>query len=370
MQAIGDARVEIEDLLSGATEESVGAMASHSVLLGQRTVSWAVAGALAVALVLVLWTPRRVVPPLMPLRLSVELGAGVSMANSSGAAAILSPDGAVVVFVGQPDTSGSPQLYVQRLDQLQATPLSGTEDATSPFFSPDGQWIGFFAGGKLKKVSITGGATVTLGDAPANRGGAWGEDGTIVFTPGPPLDVGLRRVSSAGGKSEALTSLAEGEVTQRWPQALPGGKGVLYTSSRDLDTYDDATLVVQRLPTGPRKAVLRGGSQGRYLPSGHLVYMHDGTLFAVPFDLDRLEVTGQPVPALENVKIERDHGKRAVCGVGQRHLGVSAGAKHWRRDSGPLDGSGGQDDTAASHAGQLVRSPLLAGWPPSRDGYR
>jgi serine/threonine-protein kinase len=294
------ARFDVEDAMTAAGENGNGAADSHAAW--RRALPWAVAGALAVALLLVLWTPRQMVPPLMPLRLNVELGAGVSVTNSMfGAAAILSPDGAVVAFVGQPGTGGNPQLFVQRLNQLQATPLSGTEDANSPFFSPDGQWLGFFAGGKLKKVSITGGATVTLADAPANRGGAWGEDGTIVFTPGPPVDAGLRRVSFAGGESEALTSLAEGEVTQRWPQVLPGGMGVLYTSSRDLDTYDGATLVVQRLPTGPRKAVLRGGSQGRYLPSGHLVYIRNGTLFAVPFDLDRLELTGQPVPALENV---------------------------------------------------------------------
>ncbi len=316
LQAIGDARVEIEDLLSGAPEDSAGAVPSHALPSGRRTVPWAVAGALAVALILVLWTPRQLSPPLMPLQLSVELGASVSIANS-GAAAILSPDGTVVAFVGQPGPGGSPQLQVQRLNQLQATPLSGTEGADSPFFSPDGQWIGFFAAGKLKKVSIMGGATVTLGDAPRNRGGAWGEDGTIVFTPGPPLDLGLRRVSSAGGKAEALWPLVDGEVTQRWPQALPGGKGVLYTSSRDLDAYDDATLVVQRLPTGPRTAVLRGGSHGRYLPSGHLVYMHKGTLFAVPFDLDRLEVTGQPVPALDNVM--------SNATMGSAQFAVSAG---------------------------------------------
>jgi serine/threonine-protein kinase len=287
---------------AGDASRSISPLPNAHATGRPRAVPWAIAGALAVALVLVLGTPRRTVPPLMPLHLSVELGTDVSMANSTfGAAAILSPDGAVIAFVGQPSASGSAQLYVQRLNQLHATPLSGTEDANSPFFSPDGEWIGFFAAGKLKKVSITGGATVTLADAPANRGGAWAEDGTIVFTPGPPLDLGVRRVSAAGGKSAALMSLAEGEVTQRWPQALPGGIGVLYTSSRDLDTYDDATLVVQRLPTGARKAVLRGGSQGRYLPSGPLVYMHKGTLFAVPFDLDRLEVTGQPAPAVEHV---------------------------------------------------------------------
>ena len=223
---------------------------------------------------------------------------------------------------------GNPQLYVRRLNQLQATPLAGTDDADESVL---------FAGRPVDRVFRRRQAEEDLRHGrrrrhivrrAERRGGAWSEDGTIVFTPGPPLGVGLMRVSSAGGTPEPLTSLAEGEVTQRWPQVLPGGKAVLFTSSRDHRHYDDATLVVQPLPTGPRKVVLRGGSHGRYLPSGHLVYIHDGTLFAVPFDLDRLEVTGQPVPALEGVMSNATIGKRAVCRVGQRHVGVSAGAEH------------------------------------------
>ena len=252
------------------------------------------------ASVLALWAPWRKASPPAPLRLSAELGADVSLTFGFGDAMSLSPDGAVVAFVAQKSAGGSPQLYVRRLNQLQATPLSGTDDADSPFFSPDGQWIAFFAGGKLKKIAVTGGAAVTLCDAPSVRGGAWGEDGTIVFSPNQRRER-LMRVSSAGGTPEPLTSLAEGEVTQLWPQMLPGGKAVLFTSSGTVGAYNDANLVVQALPTGARTVVQRGGYHGRYLPSGHLVYLHDGTLFAAPFDLDRLEVTGQPVPALEGV---------------------------------------------------------------------
>ena len=133
------------------------------------------------------------------------------------------------------------------------------------------------------------------------RGGTWGEDGTIVFSPDKTPGTRLLRVSSDGGKPEPLTSLAEGEAMQQWPQFLPGGKAVLYTSGTVNGAFNDASLVVQSLPSGTRKVVQRGGYYGRYLPSGHLVYIHDGTLFAAPFDLDRLEVTGQPVPALEGV---------------------------------------------------------------------
>src|SRR4029077_14890718 len=173
------------------------------------------------------------------------------------------------------------------------TPLSGTDGAANPFFSPDGQWIAFFAGAKLKKVSVAGGAPLTLCDAAAGRGGSWGEDGTIVFEPAASPSTMLLRVSAAGGKPEPFTTLADVESTQRYPQVLPGGKAVLYMSRNSTGgQYDDANLVVQQLPTGARRIVQRGAYYGRYVPSGHLVYIHEGTLFAVPFDLDRLEVTG------------------------------------------------------------------------------
>jgi serine/threonine-protein kinase len=153
----------------------------------------------------------------------------------------------------------------------------------------------------LKKVAVSGGAAATLADAPELRGGTWGEDGTIVFSPTRTPGTRLQRVSSEGGDAEAVTSLAEGELSQQWPQILPGGKGVLYTSSTVVAAYNDATLVVQPLPRGPRTVVQRGGFHGRYLASGHLVYIHDGTLFAARFDLARLKIIGQPVPVLEGV---------------------------------------------------------------------
>ena len=309
LQAIGDARVQIEDLLNSAPPETVAAAISAPARLRQRAYPWMVVGALSFGLVLMLWAPWRREPSSPPLRLSVELGPDVSIASSPvGTATILSPDGGVLAFVAQKGGGGSPQLYVRRLDQLLATPLSGTDDVDSPFFSPDGRWIAFFAGGQLKKISVTGGLPVTLCDAPSGRGGAWAEDDTIVFSPSSGREVRLLRVSSAGGKAEPLTSLAEGEITHRWPQVLPGGVAVLYTASNSPGDFGEANLVVQPLPSGTRKVVQRGGYHGRYLPSGHLVYIHDGKFFAAPFDLDRLEVMGQPVPALADVASNADTG--------------------------------------------------------------
>ena len=154
---------------------------------------------------------------------------------------------------------------------------------------------------KLKKISVTGGATVTLADVPTGRGAWWADDDTIVFVPARE-GVGLMRISSSGGTPTPIASLADGEVTQRWPQVLPGSKAVLFTGhSSPAGGFDNANLVVQTLPAGPRKTVQRGGLFGRYLTSGHLLYIHEGTLFVAPFDPDRLELSGQGVPVIERV---------------------------------------------------------------------
>lgn len=241
-----------------------------------------------------------------PARLSIELGADASFAaNTLGPAAILSPDGAVLVFVAQKAAGEKPQLYVRRLDQSRDMALPGTEGADSPFFSPDGKWIAFFADGKLIRTPVGGGAPVTICSACSAkgnaRGGSWAEDGTIFFTPAPRA--ALSQVPSAGGSPSPLTRLdaATAELTQRWPQALLGGKAVMFTANSQTGDFEDANIVVQSLPDGARKIVQRDGYFGRYLESGHLAYMHGGTLFVAPFDLTRLEVTGKPVPALEGV---------------------------------------------------------------------
>jgi serine/threonine-protein kinase len=250
--------------------------------------------------VLLIWRPWQRPAPSAPLRLSTELGADASLvALGASSALALSPDGNTLAFGAE--KSGTRQLYIRRLGQLQATPLPGTDDATDAFFSPDGQWIAFFANNKLKKISVAGGGALTLCDANAVRGGTWGDDDNIVFTPNTFQDGSLQRVSSGGGKVESVTKPAQGDA-HRWPQMLPGAKAILYTaSSKANNNLDEANIVVQPLPSGTPKIVQRGGYYARYLASGHLVYIHDGTLFAASFDLDRLEMTGQPVPAVEGV---------------------------------------------------------------------
>ncbi|HKD10757.1 MAG TPA: protein kinase, partial [Thermoanaerobaculia bacterium] len=300
LRDIGDARLELQESPAEEAAAVPSTAMEAAAPVWKRAVPWVLGGAiLGAAAILTLWAPWRRPPRPSPLRVSAELGADVSLVTNIGSGAVLSPDGSLLAFVGE--KGGMSQLYVRRLDQLQATPLSGTLNAFAPFFSPDGQWLAFFADGRLKKVSIAGGAVVTLCEAPNGRGGTWAEDDMIYFLPQSGSGQSLQRVSAAGGKPEPAANLVQGEVTQRWPQVLPGGKALLYTGHESINNFDEANIVVAPLPKGAPKILVRGGYHARYVSSGHLVYMHEATLFAVPFDLGRLSITGPAVPALEGV---------------------------------------------------------------------
>ena len=211
-----------------------------------------------------------------------------------------SPDGRSIVFSAV--QVGRQQLYVRPLDQLSATAMAGTEGASGPFFSPDGRWVGFWSDGALKKVSIGGGPATAICETTAVVGASWGADDTIVFA--RSQSQGLWRVSAAGGTPEnvARPDPKAGELKYLLPQILPGGQTVLFTVSHTpLPTWEDTEVVAQSLTTGTRTVLIRGGADGRYLRSGHLVYVRRGTLMAVPFNLERLEVTGGAVALIADV---------------------------------------------------------------------
>jgi serine/threonine-protein kinase len=306
-QAASDVMLELKWIAEGGHQTDV----SEPVARRRRRarLAWGiVAGLIAGAAVtgITVWSLTR--PADEPsTRFQVELSPRKMLSPSTSAAAlltgtvaVLSPDGTLLVYVAEPGPDQSSMLYVRRLDRLEATPLSGTEGARQPFFSPDGQWVAFFSGGKLKKVSISGGAPSTLCDAPRPGGGSWGSDDTIVLAPYSMAGTaGLSRVPAAGGTPKELTALGGGEFTHGSPYFLPGGKAVLFNAVAE--RFDDPSIEVISLATGERKAVHEGGWQPRYLPTGHLVYVREETLFAVPFDLDRLETTGPPTPIIEGV---------------------------------------------------------------------
>ena len=324
LRDIGEARVKLARIEAGGPESAASAPAGAAevrVPVWRRALPWATLAALSsTALVasLLMWAPWRRPPGPAPRTLLASIGANASLWTNRGASAILSPDGTTLAFAAR--RSGRGVLFVRKLDQLQAIALAGTEDAAFPFFSPDGQWIAFFAGGKLKKVSATGGAPLNVCDAPSGRGGTWTDDDTIIFTPAIAANTRLMRVPASGGAPAAFASFGEGGVVQRWPHALPGGKGVLYTEHSTTTAFDGANLVIAPLSGGAPKVVVRGGYYGRYVPSGHLIYMQQGTLFAAAFDLDRLETIGQAVPALEGVAADPGAGGAQVAFSGDGTL--------------------------------------------------
>ena len=310
LRDIGEARRQIDEVLAGVVDLPASIAGAVPASRGRPVLPWTIAGVLSIAVVsmLFVWSPWRDAP-LPPARaLLADLGTEVSLPTTMGASAILSPDGKMLAFVGR--ITGRTQLFARKLDQLQATALTATEGASNPFFSPDGQWIAFFAAGKLKRVSIAGGAPVELCNAPDNRGGTWSDDDTIIFA---PTRTTLERVSSAGGTPTPFGTVGEGASSRYWPQALPGGKGVLYTERFQSASFDGANLVVADLAGGAPEVVVRGGYYARYLPSGHLIYMQQGTLFAIAFDLTRLETVGRAVPALDGVTANATSGGAQVA---------------------------------------------------------
>jgi serine/threonine-protein kinase len=185
----------------------------------------------------------------------------------------------------------------------------GTQGAYAPFFSPDGGWVGFFAGGKLKKIQLDGSTPVILCDAPAGRGASWGEDGRIIAA----LDnrSGLSLVAADGGIVSRATELGPGEITHRMPQMLPGGKDVLFLVNSAPGSYVAASVGVASLGASPARARIvlpNVGMFPRYLPTGHVVYVANGTLYAVPFDVNRLEVRGTATAVMENISASVSFG--------------------------------------------------------------
>jgi len=298
-QIAHDIKLQLQSILESSTQPGASLPASHRKLPDWLPWSAAILAGL-IAIIFAAAYLLRVPKLLYSARLVADIGTDAKLYVSDGTAAILSPDGNQLAFVA----TGADQkrlIYVRPLDQLQATPLAGTENARDLFFSPDSQWLGFFANGKLKKILVRGGAAITLCEASDDRGGSWSEDGTIVFTSFAAAS--LYKVSSAGGTPSVLTSLdAEaGELTQRWPQVLRGGKEVLFTSNTAVANYDDADIFVYSMSTQRSKRVQRGGFHARYVPTGHILYAHAGTLFAVPFDLRSLEVTGPSAPIVPGI---------------------------------------------------------------------
>ena len=298
---IADVRVDIRKVLSDPSGVIVQPVAEVVHRAPQSKLPWvaaAVATVAAIALGMGWWLSSQ--PEDLPLvRLDVDLGQDVSLGPINGRSVIITPDGTRIAYVAS--ISGGPRrLYTRRLDQADPTELPRTDGANHPFFSPDGEWIGFAAEGTINKISVEGGAVVPLGDTESFVEGSWGEDGVIVFS--HPLTGGLMTIPEDGGDITTLIPLDQGELAFFQPQILPGGQGVLFSTATQLTGGGDQSNVeVFSFAGRVRKILVPGATSPAYLPSGHLVYNSGGTLFATAFDLDALVTLGSRVPVLNDL---------------------------------------------------------------------
>ncbi len=309
LRDIGDARIELDEALNepGEAEESTTPVRSHPMALVAMTF------VAVVATGLLLWSLTRSTPPRGAVkRVVIPLAPAAALArNDRHPAVAISPDGEHVAYVA----GESSQLYLRSMDEREGKLIDGAEDARAPFFSPDSQWVGYHSiRGKLMRVSVSGGAPVTIEETGTVRGSSWSSDGWIVS--GSDETMGLTRVSPGDGAPTTLTipNRDQGEKAHRYPEVLPGDVGVLFTvATGDIVSWDDASIAVLSLPAGEYQVVLEGGTYARYSATGHIVYARAGSLFAVPFDLDGLHVTGPPVRVLDGVTTSPFSGNADFC---------------------------------------------------------
>jgi eukaryotic-like serine/threonine-protein kinase len=316
LRDIGEARVQIDDAQRGPAVADDGPRPIFRGWLAATLMGVVLLGVAAAAFFV--WT--RVRPPAGSAESAARFFVGVSPADAFGPGptrtpdvfpypartdVALSPDGTLLVFSARKDERQ--QLYLRTRNRLESTPIAGTDNSNSPFFSPDGQWLGFWTGtvgtgtiGELKKIRLDGSPPVTLARVPPLRGATWGPNDIVFATTGG--DAVLKRVPASGGVPQTLTRRDPNDRRgHSLPQMLPDGRAVLYTIGSERANFADGEIAVTSLATGETHVVLDRGVDARYVPTGHLVYVRDGTLMAVAFDLNGLRVTGTPAAIVNGV---------------------------------------------------------------------
>ena len=288
---MADARLDLED----AESEPAGAMQPNAlppVPMWQRSMWPAIAiGAAAVA-ASVAWMSRpSVALPVSRFAVTLSPGDEFTAVEATRQAVAVSPDGSHIAYMA------NARIYVRARDQLRSAPI--TDAGAHPFFSPDGRSIAFWQRGQLKRVAVNGGAPVVVTDTPQIWGATWSADDTILYGMGAG---GIWRVPAAGGKAENIVKLDAGQRAHG-PQLLPGGRSLVFTLLQGSTSWDDAQIVVHSLDTGARQVVVQGGTDGRYLPTGHLVYVRQGSLLAQPFDIDTLQTRGAAMSLVGEVAL-------------------------------------------------------------------
>ncbi len=306
-----DLRIALDDCMNeaGTREEQEGKVSSPaSPSLFRRSLPWLAAALIALIAILGPWRAKqrpdteKLLQLGVPLPDDMTLDGGVEQRYMA-----LSKDGSTIAYVGRKE--GSTQLYLRRLDEAEARPISDTDGAHNPFFSPDGNWLAFFSSGTLRKVSTKGGVPVDLCAVQVDRGGAWLSNDTIIFSPGAAT--ALMRIPASGGTPSAFTKLdpTHEERTHRWPATL-GSDWVMFTVG-DMNSpadYDDAHIDAISLSSGKRITLLQHASMARFFPPHTLLYARGGILQQIRLAQNPPQVVGNSVPVLEEVAGERSSG--------------------------------------------------------------
>jgi eukaryotic-like serine/threonine-protein kinase len=306
-QSAGDLKRELGWIASAGSQAGIPAPVASKRKTRDRAI-WIAAGALLAVLAAYLgWQSGLWQRSASPVHLSVALPTGKVLPDNSTDPLAISPDGSVIVYAAQGDDRKT-QLYMRKLGSFESTPIPGTEGAQCPFFSPNGEWLGFVSDDyKLKKISLRGGSSVELASQAGPIGGSWADDDTIYYI--QSFASGMYSVSAAGGQPKQVTQTGSTPEDRGhlWPNLLPGKTGVIFTvwTGRSLN---DARIEVLSFSSGKRKVLIEGGTNARYIPGGYLAYARNGTLFVVGFDPKRMEVKGTPVPAIDGVMTEAANG--------------------------------------------------------------
>lgn len=366
---------------SGGDKENAVAAAPTPRPIRSR-VAWAVAGAALLALSIVtvqhlrettagLGVIQFMIAPPENASFGTPPGGGTGYATQAAVA----PDGRSVVFVA--NTQNRFQLWLRPLGAAVAQPIPGTDGAAFPFWSPDNRYIGFFANGKLKKVSVAGGPPVVLCDAAGGRGGTWNRDNVIVFA--PSIANALQRVSAAGGVPQEASVLDKtyGETSHRFPSFLPDGRHFVYTGSIGTccPASKPARIMIGALDTMDATTLLQAESSAAFA-SGHLLFNREGTLMAQPFDAEARQFTGDVFPIAEHIGSEgsryasfsvSDNGVLVFAGGLTRPMTRLTWMDRTGRELGPLGDPATYQGLALSSDERRVATVLSTGTPENQD---
>jgi serine/threonine-protein kinase len=293
LRDMGDARLELEEMATAGDAPTETAPRRRPLVAIAALIVAVSALALAGAI-----ARRPAAAERTPARFVVSIPQDAPLGGLDFPSVAIAPDGTRVAYVG--NRGGRTQLFVRPMDAVDPAPIAGTTDAVSPFFSPDGQWIAFFADGQLKKVAVTGGTPITLCPAPVGLGGTWNRDDVIVFA--SATGSGLSRIPASGGTPRPLTTLdvRQGEFSHRWPEWLPDGETVVFTVGTS-GSWNDAQVAAFSTKTGQRTTLVRGGTSPHFIAPGTLLYAQKGRLMRVSLDPGRLTVTGAAAVAIDSV---------------------------------------------------------------------